>query len=463
MKNYFKSYVLCGIVLCMCTLSAPRLLAQERPVRHNFAGMEGEALMKRFGAFKKTPQTKTIQVSSLGNLQLGYFFDNRAFVYNHEDGAFCIDKKGNKLKSWKGEEAEQIFGLTDMPPHFGNGRVMIAIPRTDYTKTAIIYDTLFHEIKRFEKVERVSDFVGGVAFYQKMVQVKAILRSRNFFVDVNGNEVLKAISDAYTQNDIEVVYHNNDMRPMRDGLVAFCVPKPDNFTMRLWGFRNAEGKIVIPAKYDKVQNFSHGLAAVATGEWDNARWGFIDTKGRMVIPQKFSREPSPFDACGLALVVDREGRSAYMDKKGQILPNRYDQATPFVNGRAFCRNEFDDGCALIDSAQHIKSVYGFEMAARVSENQQGPSDYYQHDSKDYTYVNNLAHFGPDIIIYNEKFYVKVRDAGYGLLDNKGNLVICGLAGCFSCGIAPVYNPDEGVAGYVNDKGEWVVIFEGSEF
>jgi hypothetical protein len=103
------------------------------------------------------------------------------------------------------------------------------------------------------------------------------------------------------------------------------------------------------------------------------------------------------------------------------------------------------------------------MAARVSENQQGPSDYYQHDSKDYTYVNNLAHFGPDIIIYNEKFYVKVRDAGYGLLDNKGNLVICGLAGCFSCGIAPVYNPDEGVAGYVNDKGEWVVIFEGSEF
>ncbi len=463
MNNYFKSYVLCGIVLCMCILSAPRLSAQGLPVRHNFAGMEGEELMNRFGTFKKTPQTKTIQVSSIENLQLGYFFDNRAFVYNREDGAFCIDNKGNKLKSWKGEEAEQIFVFTDIPPHFGSGRVMIALPKTDYTKIAIIYDTLFHEIKRFDNVDKVSNFVGGVAFYQKTVQQKTNTRTRNVFVDINGNEVLKAISDAYIQNQIDVAYFSTDMRPMRDGLVAFSVPKPDNFTLRLWGFRNAEGKIVIPAKYDKVQDFSHGFAAVASGEWDYARWGFIDTKGRMVIPQKFSREPSPFDACGLALVVDREGRSGYMDKTGQILPNRYDQATPFVDGVALCRNEFDDGCALIDSAQHTLTTYGFEMASHISENQQGLSGYYQHDFKDYTFADNLAHEGADVIIYDEKLYVKVRDSGYGLLDNKGNLVICGLAGCFSCGIAPVYDPDKGVAGYVNDKGEWVVIFVGSEF
>jgi len=275
--------------------------------------------------------------------------------------------------------------------------------------------------------------------------------------------VLKAISDAYIQQPFDVVYLSSDMRPMRDGLVAFSVPKPDNFTMRLWGFRNAEGKIVIPAKYDKVQNFSHGLAAVASGEWDLAKWGFIDTKGRMVIPQKFSHEPSPFDVCGLSLVIDREGNSAYMDKNGQILPNRYDEATPFVNSIALCRNEFDDGCALIDSAQHKQTVYGYELASYININQQRPSGYYQHDSKDYTFADNLAYVGSDIIIYDEKLYVKVRDAGYGLLDNKGNLVMCGLAGCFSCGIAPVYDLDKGMVGYVNKKGEWVIVFEGSEF
>lgn len=50
------------------------------------------------------------------------------------------------------------------------------------------------------------------------------------------------------------------------------------------GFKNESGKIIIPAQYHDVQNFSEGLAAVSISDH---KWGFINFKNEYVIKPQF--------------------------------------------------------------------------------------------------------------------------------------------------------------------------------
>jgi len=79
-----------------------------------------------------------------------------------------------------------------------------------------------------------------------------------------------------------------------------------------WGFIDATGAQVIPAKYAEARSFSAGLAAVRVGD----RWGFIDRNGKMVIEPRFP-EPLTFEG-GLAQerYLDRIG---YIDKSGKYV------------------------------------------------------------------------------------------------------------------------------------------------
>lgn len=79
------------------------------------------------------------------------------------------------------------------------------------------------------------------------------------------------------------------------------------------------GKIVIEPQFDKVQNFSEGLAAVNTIQkalFNFNQWGYIDRKGNMVIESQFS-EVFSFRH-GLALVSTGTGHG-YIDKKGKYV------------------------------------------------------------------------------------------------------------------------------------------------
>jgi hypothetical protein len=52
----------------------------------------------------------------------------------------------------------------------------------------------------------------------------------------------------------------------------------------LWGFEDQSGKLVIPAVFQSVGDFSNGLARVANEE---SLWGYINSKGEIVIPFHF--------------------------------------------------------------------------------------------------------------------------------------------------------------------------------
>ncbi len=51
-----------------------------------------------------------------------------------------------------------------------------------------------------------------------------------------------------------------------------------------WGFSDPDRKIVVAPKYDEVQWFSEGYAAVKVG----SKWGYINKAGKMVIPARYT-------------------------------------------------------------------------------------------------------------------------------------------------------------------------------
>jgi len=113
------------------------------------------------------------------------------------------------------------------------------------------------------------------------------------------------------------------------------------------GFINAEGKVIIPPKFDvgwfAEEDFVEGLSPARSGR----NWGFIDTKGNWVIEAKY-RRVEPF-AEGLALVTGHpEGdyREEYIDKNGTTIidfPKGVGIANPFSEGMAAVTGTLREG------------------------------------------------------------------------------------------------------------------------
>ena len=108
------------------------------------------------------------------------------------------------------------------------------------------------------------------------------------------------------------------------------------------GFINAEGKVVIPARFDigwfSEEDFVEGLSSARVGE----NWGFIDIKGKWAIPPVYW-QVEPFSE-GLAAVTlqlrDHTYPAAYIDKSGTTVvefPNGVAEAGSFSEGLAAVR------------------------------------------------------------------------------------------------------------------------------
>ncbi|MDR1594944.1 MAG: WG repeat-containing protein [Prevotellaceae bacterium] len=116
-------------------------------------------------------------------------------------------------------------------------------------------------------------------------------------------------------------YHS---RPFSEGLAAIS----ENGR---WGFIDQTGKTVVPFIYEKVNDFSDGLAAVEKSKY---KWGVVDKTGKEVVPCIYSSiEPeyeygrtTPFSN-GVAFVTkagkDGRSRHGFIDKTGKEL-------TPFI-------------------------------------------------------------------------------------------------------------------------------------
>ena len=449
----------------------------------NSYGMDANE--KAFAQFKDAPQAKTVTLDNINRVQLGYFHCGRAFVYSKGGGMVCIDTKGNVIKRWSPAEAEQYFitgrsfSLRPVFPKFDSNRFLFfaGVESSQKAGTAIIYDTNFNVVKRIPQVVYASNFESGVAIIHKY-NGQIVEKYEMVYIDTEGNEILRNIS-ALSENGHGLL-NDQQLRPRCDGLTAFAVRERLSDRDK-WGFYDAKGNIVVEPKYAKVQDFSNGMAAVATTDTGVERWGFIDTKGNMVIQPKYGIEPSQFDNCGLAMVTNKDGVSSFINKRGETVGNKYTDVSPFCNGRAIY-TEFHNGdegkyashmpndmTYLIDSNFNIVATLGNNLF--VSKHDNGMDIFKkgfnaQDNAKFLAYAET---YEPSTFFKNNQMYFRLQgEARCGLLDANGDIVVGGLNGFFSEGLAPVNNTDssdhsKNYAGYVNQKGEWVIKFGESEF
>lgn len=101
-----------------------------------------------------------------------------------------------------------------------------------------------------------------------------------------------------------------------------------------WSLIGSNGKVITEQKFDEMDAFSEGLAAVKMGD----RYGFIDTTGTVVFTLEPEYYPMHFSD-GLALVVqtiDSTDRWGYINKKGEwVIPPQFSDAGHFYGGLAY--------------------------------------------------------------------------------------------------------------------------------
>ncbi|MEQ1644495.1 MAG: WG repeat-containing protein [Pyrinomonadaceae bacterium] len=134
------------------------------------------------------------------------------------------------------------------------------------------------------------------------------------------------------------------------------------------GYIAPSGRVVIEPQYTMAQNFSEGLAAVGFGQFGlhnggDHRTGFIDKSGKLVIEPKY-RDASSFSE-GLSLVYD-EGKYGFIDKSGKVIvPLQFEDALSFSNGLA--RVKVGDKFGFIDRSGKLVISPKFSYAEPFSE------------------------------------------------------------------------------------------------
>ncbi|MEG0798795.1 MAG: WG repeat-containing protein, partial [Acidaminococcaceae bacterium] len=202
-------------------------------------------------------------------------------------------------------------------------------------------------------------------------------------------------------------------------------------------FIDKTGKTVIPIEYGNARSFSEGLAAVEK----DGKWGFINKIGETVIPFEYSWIESGFND-GLA-IVGAEGDQFFIDTTGKIafqldkaLQGRY-ILCPFSEGLAQVTDMSKEKHGYIDKTGKVVIPIELDMQSV--------------DSR-FDFKNGLAtalKYGPG-------------DGIHGYINKDGEFVIANqyvYAGPFSEGLAVVRKSWEGKYGVIDTKGNVVIPFE----
>ena len=296
---------------------------------------------------------KKIAETIKGCSNIGDFHEGRAWFCKNEKFGF-VDKMGNMIvpakyddvadfkegRAWvanRGEDDQFRCGYIDL-----EGKVVIPIK---------------YKVSSVEGANKIS-FSEGLAAVP--------MRTDNYdspiygYIDKMGNEVIPAkfsiagdFKNGIASVDLDKyidktgkLLSNNDLKT-HDEIVIFSQDEK-------MGLKHLNGKIVVPCKYDIVQNFSEGMAAVC----EETLWGYVDSLGNNIIPclyrsinyydngvmDDWGEYGSPDEANdfheGLVLVM-RNRMAGFFNKQGKTV-------IPFVYKRA---KDFSEGFAAVKTTQ----------------------------------------------------------------------------------------------------------------
>jgi hypothetical protein len=188
-----------------------------------------------------------------------------------------------------------------------------------------------------------------------------------------------------------------------------------------WGLFDEQGAVILEPKYDNVEVFSDGLAAVNIGAkldmtfrppWlRGGKWGYIDRLGKQVIPVSFARAGS-FSG-GRALVGSDAGEQ-FIDKEGKVVIS--------ISGSG--AGDFREGLAAVHSDAGVTRY--IDNAGKVKFEVRG----YGHEFHEGLAVVGVPAVGQD----------GFPSSKYGFIDKEGKIVIDARfaeASHFSDGLAAI--------------------------
>jgi formylglycine-generating enzyme required for sulfatase activity len=208
-----------------------------------------------------------------------------------------------------------------------------------------------------------------------------------------------------------------------------------------WGYRDENGTVVIPPRFERALPFSEGLARIKVGD----KIGFIDMTGALVIEARFDAATQFSE--GLAAVGFGEKllqwKHGYINKKGElVIPVQFDSAGIFSEGLAavgFGENFFNLKYGYIDKKGELVIPATFDGANRFSEG-----------------LAAVVVGAWDSIIYKNRLW--------GYIDKSGKFSIKPAfyqARAFSEGVAPIAagNASKYSWGYLNLKDNLFIEFK----
>lgn len=159
------------------------------------------------------------------------------------------------------------------------------------------------------------EFVSG--YSEGFYKVNVVADSSSFWGYMNDKgEVAVPMAD-------EIRFFKDGM-----GMISDLIDKESE--LRLFGFVNKQGQMIVPKEYLDAVDYSEGLAWVMNREVR----GYVNKNGKMVIPWDTTGFGSGFSE-GLAAMTNDQDRFGFINKKGElVVPYEYDEVTRFVDGLA---------------------------------------------------------------------------------------------------------------------------------
>ena len=296
---------------------------------------------------------KKIAESIKGCSNIGDFHEGRAWFCKNEKFGF-VDKMGNMIVPAKYDDVAD----------FKEGRAWVANRGEDDQYRCGYIDLEGKEVIPIKYKVSSVEGANKISFSEGLAAVP--MRTDNYdspiygYIDKMGNEVISAKFsiagdfkngiasvdlDKYIDKTGKLLSYN-DLKS-HDEIVIFSQDEK-------MGLKHLNGKIVVPCKYDIVQNFSEGMAAVC----EETLWGYVDSLGNNIIPclyrsvnyydngvmDDWGEYGSPDEANdfheGLVMVM-RNRMAGFLNKQGKTV-------IPFVYKRA---RDFSEGFAAVKTTQ----------------------------------------------------------------------------------------------------------------
>ena len=229
-----------------------------------------------------------------------------------------------------------------------------------------------------------------------------------------------------------------------------------------YGFVNKKGKEVIPADYDYAEDFHEGLAAVRYGVGNGEEWGFVNKKGKEVIPVKYG-SVSNFNE-GLAAVT-KDGKDGFVNKKGKVvIPFRYDDTKGFSEGLAAVKK--DGKWGFVNKKGKVVIPFKYTDANNFSKGKAEVEVTEYVGQRRNHWVKQVINKKGALLYYIPREYSfmgeKVGDESYMLINKEGKKIVLKdydiLDDRFNEGRAYVLYKN-GKYGYIDENGNPITDFE----